>query len=133
MQTSLLALDDTGVASQEASPLQRDTVRIAVNSVERAGNTEADCASLTGGAATVHEDDSVELALKLEQHDRGIHLTLQQLRREILLERTAVDGPLASARNQTDTGDSLLATASAVAGSDLGRTGASASVGFGGV
>ena len=38
--------------------------------------------SLAGGAATVNEDDSVELAFELEQNDRGVDLTLQQLGRE---------------------------------------------------
>ena len=56
----------------------------------------------------VNEDDSVELAFELEQNDRGVDLTLQQLGGEVLLQSAAVDGPLAVTRNQTDTGDSSL-------------------------
>ena len=68
MQTSLLAFHDAGVAGQEASLLQGGAVRITIDSVQSAGNAQADCASLAGGAATVNEDDSVELAFELEQN-----------------------------------------------------------------
>ena len=106
VQTSLLALHDASVAGQEASLLQ---------------------------AGAVNEDDSVELAFELEQNDRGVDLTLQQLGGEVLLQSAAVDGPLAVTRNQTDTGDSLLAATGAVARLNRGGAGASASVGLGGV
>ena len=133
MQTSLLAFHDAGVAGQEASLLQGGAVGITIDGVQSAGNAEADGAGLAGGAAAVNEDDSVELAFELEQNDRGVDLTLQQLGREVLLQSAAVDGPLAVTRNQTDTGDSLLTTTGAVARSDGGSTGASASVGLGGL
>ena len=133
VQTSLLALHDASVAGQEASLLQGGAVRITIDSVQSAGNAEADGAGLAGGAATVNEDDSVELAFELEQNDRGVDLTLQQLGGEVLLQSAAVDGPLAVTRNQTDTGDSLLAATGAVARLNRGGAGASASVGLGGV
>ena len=67
MQTGLLAFHDASVAGQEASLLQGCAVRITINGVQSAGNAQADCASLAGGAATVNEDDSVELAFELEK------------------------------------------------------------------
>ena len=70
MQTGLLAFHDAGVAGQEASLLQGGAVRITIDGVQRAGNAQADCTGLTGGAATINEDDSVELAFELEQNDR---------------------------------------------------------------
>ena len=72
MQTGLLAFHDAGVAGQEASLLQGGAVRITIDGVQSAGNAQADCASLAGGAATVNEDDSVELAFELEQNDREL-------------------------------------------------------------
>ena len=108
-------------------------VGITIDGVQSAGNAEADGAGLAGGAAAVNEDDSVELAFELEQNDRGVDLTLQQLGGEVLLQSAAVDGPLAVTRNQTDTGDSLLAATGAVARLNRGGAGASASVGLGGV
>ena len=131
VQTSLLALHDASVAGQEASLLQGGAVGITIDGVQSAGNAEADGAGLAGGAAAVNEDDSVELAFELEQNDRGVDLTLQQLGGEVLLQSAAVDGPLAVTRNQTDTGDSLLAATGAVARLDRGGAGASASVGLG--
>ena len=133
VQTSLLAFHDAGVAGQEASLLQGGAVRITIDRVQSAGTAQADCASLAGGAATVNEDDSVELAFELEQNDRGVDLTLQQLGREVLFQGATIDGPLAGARNQANTGDGFLTTTGAVARSDGGSTGASASVGLGGV
>ena len=110
MQTGLLALHDAGVAGQEASLLQGGAVGVTIDGVQSAGHAETDGAGLAGGAAAVNEDDSVELAFELEQNDRGVDLTLQQLGGEVLLQSAAVDGPLAVTRNQTDTGDSLAAT-----------------------
>ena len=81
VQTSLLALHDASVAGQEASLLQGGAVGITIDGVQSAGNAEADGAGLAGGAAAVNEDDSVELAFELEQNDRGVDLTLQQLGR----------------------------------------------------
>ena len=133
VQTSLLAFHDASVAGQEASLLQGGAVGVTVDGVQSAGNAETDGTGLTGGAAAVNEDDSVELAFELEQNDRGVDLTLQQLGGEVLLQSAAVDGPLAITRNQTDTGDSLLAATGAVARLDRGGAGASASVGLGGV
>ena len=133
VQTSLLALHDASVAGQEASLLQGGAVGITIDGVQSAGNAEADGAGLAGGAAAVNEDDSVELAFELEQNDRGVDLTLQQLGREVLFQGATIDGPLAGARNQANTGDGFLTTTGAVARSDGGSTGASASVGLGGV
>ena len=72
-------------------------VGVTVDGVQSAGNAETDGTGLTGGAAAVNEDDSVELAFELEKHDRGVDLTLQQLGGEVLLQGALVDGPLASA------------------------------------
>ena len=133
MQTGLLALHDAGVAGQEASLLQGSAVGIAVDGVERASHAEADGAGLAGGAAAVDEHDGVELAFELQQHDRGVDLTLQQLGGEILLQSAAVDGPLAGTGNQTHAGDGFLAAAGAVARLDGGSARAGAGVGLGGV
>ena len=133
VQTGLLALHDAGVAGEHAGLLQGRTVRLTVDCVQRAGHAETDGAGLAGGAAAVDEDDSVELALKLEEDDRGVDLTLQQLGGEVLLQGAAVDGPLAGARNQTHAGHGLLATTGAVARLDRGGAGAGAGVGLGGV
>ena len=54
VQTSLLALHDASVAGQEASLLQGGAVRITIDSVQSAGNAQADCASLAGGADNSH-------------------------------------------------------------------------------
>ena len=74
-----------------------------------------DSAGLAGGAAAVNEDDSVELAFELEQNDRGVDLTLQQLGREVLFQGATIDGPLAGARNQANTGDGFLTTTGSIA------------------
>mgnify|MGYP000703657741 FL=1 len=96
-----------------SQPSSGGAVRITIDSVQSAGNAQADCASLAGGAATVNEDDSVELAFELEQNDRGVDLTLQQLGREVLFQGATIDGPLAGARNQANTGDGFLTTTGA--------------------
>ena len=132
MQTGLLTLHDAGVAGEEASLLQCCAVGIAVDGVEGTSHAQADCAGLACGAATVDEHDCVELTFELQEHDRRVHFTLEQLRREVLLERTAIDLPLASARNQANTGDGFLTTAGAIARSDRGGAGACARVGLGG-
>ena len=96
-----------------SQPSSGGAVRITIDGVQSAGNAQADCASLAGGAATVNEDDSVELAFELEQNDRGVDLTLQQLGREVLFQGATIDGPLAGARNQANTGDGFLTTTGA--------------------
>ena len=69
VQTSLLAFHNASVAGQEASLLQSNTVCIAIDGIQCTSNTQANSASLAGGAAAVNEDYDVELTFKLEQHD----------------------------------------------------------------
>src|SRR5690554_372997 len=63
LQTGLLALNDAGVASQEASLLKGRAVGLVIDLIEGASHTEAHCASLPGGTAASDADVDVELAL----------------------------------------------------------------------
>src|SRR5690606_13237037 len=112
----LLALDDARVATEEAGLLEGRAVVLLVDLVQRAGDAEAHGPGLAGRAAAVEAHDHVEAALELEDRERVVDLLLVQLVREVVLERAAVDGPLAGAGDQADTGDRTLATAGAVAG-----------------
>ena len=123
LETGLLALHDAGVAGQQTGLLQSRAVGLFVDLVERAGHAEAQGAGLTSGAATVDARDHVEAALELQLGERLVGDLLVQLVREVVVERAAVDPPLAGARDDAHAGDGLLATTGRRAGRDRGRTG----------
>src|SRR5690625_5362813 len=123
LEPGLLALDDARVTREETGLLQGRTVVVHVELVERTCHAETNRAGLAGGAAAGDADDHVEAALQVEGGQRIVDLLLVQLVREVRLEVTAVDGPLAGAGDQTDTGDGALAAAGAVAGGGHGLAG----------
>src|SRR5699024_8224841 len=116
--------------------LQGGAVELWVDAVERARDAEADGAGLAGRAAPVDADQHVVGAVELESGQRVVDDLLVDLVREELLERPAVDLPLAGARDDPDAGDGLLAAARAGAGSRgggalHGRVGGDRALGLG--
>src|SRR5690606_37028112 len=67
LQAGLLALDDAGVAREVAGLLQRRTVVLGVDGVERAGDAQAQRAGLAGDAAAGDARDDVEAALDVDE------------------------------------------------------------------
>ncbi len=57
LETGLLALGNASVPGEEACLLQRRSVELGVDAVERAGHTEADRAGLARGATAVDPDE----------------------------------------------------------------------------
>src|SRR5690606_36682199 len=133
LETGLLALDDASVAGQEASLLEGTTVRLGVDLVEGTVDAKAQRAGLTGDAATLDAGVNVELALDVEQRERGVHELLVHLVGEVVLDVATVDGPLAGSENQAHAGHGLLATTKAGAGRDVGGTLAANGRGLSGV
>ena len=119
VQTNLLALHDAERRGSEASLLQGGAVGITIDGVQSAGYAEADGAGLASGAAAVNEDDSVELAFELEQNDRGVDLTLQQLGGISRVRPLMVHLPSPGTRRTRAT--ALLAATGAVARLNRGR------------
>ena len=109
MQTSLLALDSTSVAGEEASLLENAAL-LRVELVQGTSNSQAQSTGLTGRATTVDVGLDVELALALDQDQRILDLLLVQLVREVILELAAVADNLAGTSGQNDAGDSALTT-----------------------
>src|SRR5215207_9358545 len=110
LETSLLALLDARVARQESGLLERRAVGFLVDLVERTGDAEAQRAGLTRHAATGDASDDVEAVLQSRLGEGLLGDLLVQLVGEVLLERLAVDGPHAGARNDADARDGFLAT-----------------------
>src|SRR5690606_23420385 len=78
LQTGLLALDDAGVAREEAGLLERRAVVLTVDLVERARDREAQRTGLTRGAATGDAGDHVVRADEVEHLERvGDELLVQ--------------------------------------------------------
>src|ERR687896_1615758 len=117
LEAVLLPLLDARVAGEEPGALQRRTV-VDVDGLQGARDAETQSTRLAGDAAAAHAGDDVELALGAQHHERLVHDLLVHLVGEVLLERTAVDLPLAGARDDADARDGLLAAAGAG-----GRTG----------
>src|SRR5699024_3271623 len=124
LEAGLLALDDAVVTTEEAGLLEGRSVVLLVDLVQRAGHTEAHGPGLTGCTAAGEADDDVEAALEVESRERIVDLLLVQLVREVVLERAAVDRPLAGSGDQADAGDGALAAAGAVARGGHGLPGA---------
>src|SRR5687768_1183999 len=99
LQSGLLALDGAGVAREQPGLLEVGAVGVDVDGVERAGHAEAQGAGLTGDAAAVDAGDHVEAALELQRNEGLVDDLLVQLVGEVAVERAAVDGPLAGARD----------------------------------
>src|SRR5690606_24326350 len=113
VQADLLALDLAGVAGHEAGLAQVGLQRLVVLD-QRAGDAQADRTGLAGGAAAGGGDDDVELVDRLGQLERLAHDHARGLAAEELVQRTAVDGDVATALAQEHAGGGGLATASAV-------------------
>src|SRR5690606_30757791 len=138
LETGLLALRDAGVPGEVTGLLQGRAVQLGVDPVERTRDTETDGTGLAGGATAVDAHEHVVGAVELERDERLVDDLLVDLVREVLLERAAVDLPLAGARDDPDAGDGLLAAAGAGAGSGGGGAGdglggADRTLGLGGV
>src|SRR4051794_15744616 len=123
LETGLLALDDAGVTREQPGLLERRAVGLGVDRVEAAGHAEAQGAGLTGDAAAVDAGDDVEATLELEVRERLVHDLLVQLVGEVVVQRAAVDRPLAGAGDDAHAGDGLLATAGGRRGGDGRRAG----------
>jgi hypothetical protein len=133
LETGLLALDDAGVAGQEAGLLQRRAVVLGVDRVQRTGDAEAQGAGLAGDAAAGDARDDVEATLDVHELQRGVHELLVHLVREVVLDGAAVDLPLAGAGDQAHARDGLLATAEGLAGSGQALATPGGRSGLGGV
>src|SRR5690606_11865394 len=116
LEAGLLALGDASVTGEQAGLFQGRAVQLGVDRVERPGHAVADRAGLAGGATPVDADEHVVGAVELEDLQRLVDQLLVDLVREVVLQRAAVDLPLAGARDDPDPGHRLLATAGAGAG-----------------
>src|SRR6476619_3347087 len=123
LEAGLLALDDAGVTREQPGLLQRRAVGLHVDRVERTGHAQAQRAGLAGDAAAVDAGDDVEAAHQVGVHEGLVDDLLVQLVREVVVERAAVDGPLAGARDEAHAGDGLLAAAGRRRRGDGGRAG----------
>ena len=63
--------------------------------------------------------DDIELLFKTEGLKRLVDFLLVNLVREVVLQRTTVDGPTTGARHDTNARDGLLTTARCSAGSNI--------------
>ena len=112
LQAVLLALNHTGVAREVASLLQLCTV---VASLEKsASDAVAKSASLAGYAAAIAASDYVEVTLSVGYDERSGCLVAKRLSSEALNALATVNGYLASAGNDANASNSVLATAGAV-------------------
>src|SRR5437868_9335734 len=114
LQSVLLALGGARVTGEEAGLLERRAVRLDIESGQPTGQAHAQGAGLTGDAATVDARDHVERLFGAEHHEGLVDDLLVNLVREVVLERTTIDRPLAGARHDADAGDRFLAAAGAV-------------------
>ncbi len=112
LQAVLLALDGTGVAGEEASLLEVGAVVASLE--EGAGDAEAQGAGLTGDAAAVAQGDDVEVLNGVGNLEGRAGVVNELLAAEVVQRVAAVDGDLAGAGDETDSGDSLLAAAGAI-------------------
>src|SRR5699024_1879622 len=108
LETGLLALDDACVAREEAGLLERRTVVVAVDLVERAGDREAQRAGLARGSAAADARDHVVRAGEAEQRERVGDELLVQLVGKVLLERATVHREGARTRDQAHACDGAL-------------------------
>src|SRR3954470_13365986 len=111
LETGLLPLLHSGVTGEEARLLERRTVGVDVDLVQRPGHAQAEGTGLAGGAAAVDPGDDVEPTLQVGHLERVVDQLLVDLVREVVLEGAAVDPPRSAPRDEPDTGDGLLAAA----------------------
>ena len=97
LEAVLLALDDPGVAGEEAGLLQRRAV-LGVGLDQRAGDRQPQRAGLARRAAAVQVGEDVEALGLLHRDQRLADQLLVELVGEVLLERLAVEPERAGAR-----------------------------------
>src|SRR5690242_4244459 len=122
VQPGLLALDDPGVARQEAGALQR-LAQVRVGLDERAADSVPDRAGLSARASPVDADADVERALDagdLERRERELAVCEA---REVLVDCLAVEPGRAVAGAQDHACDRRLALAGALVLGGLGGRG----------
>ena len=85
MQTSLLTLNSTSVAGQEASLLQRRAISRVVD-IQGTRNGKAKSTSLTGGATAGEVCMDVELTFTINQYQRRLDQLLVQFVREVIFQ-----------------------------------------------
>src|SRR5262245_31919172 len=107
VQAGLLALDDAGVARQEALTLQRDA-HLGIGLDERACDAVPDRAGLARLAAAVHADAQVVRRRGLGHLERCENHLLVHGAREVVRERATVDPRLPVARPQDHPRDGRL-------------------------
>src|SRR6478672_10756788 len=95
LEAGLLALGDARVAGEEPGLLERGTVQLLVDAVERTGHAEADRAGLAGGATAVHTDEHVVGTGEVEHGERLADDLLVHLAGDVRLQRAPDDLPLA--------------------------------------
>src|SRR5690606_21479686 len=105
-----------GVAREEARLLQRRTVVLPVDLVERARDRQTQGPRLARGAAAGDAGDHVVRADEVEHLERVGDELLVQLVREVVLEGAAVHGERPRTGDETHARDGLLATADGRAG-----------------
>src|SRR5688500_18562381 len=108
LETGLLALDRTVVATKEPGLLQGATVVVDVRLVPRAGGTKPERTGRTGDAATRDAGDNVVTVVELEHLEGLVDFLLVHLVGEVVLKGATVDLPLAGARDDPDAGDGVL-------------------------
>src|SRR5690606_6990329 len=109
LESGLLALDGAGVAREEAGLLQGRPVVLTVDLVERAGDAEAQGASLAGGATTNDAGDHVVAADEVENLEGVVDELLVQLVGEVVGELAAVDREVAGSRDEAHASNRTLA------------------------
>ena len=108
MQTSLLTLNSTSVAGQEASLLQRRAISRVVD-IQGTSNGKAKSTSLTGGATTGEVCMNVELTFTINQYQRRLDQLLVQFVREVIFQGTTVADDLTGTSGHANTNDGALA------------------------
>src|SRR5581483_1486191 len=109
----LLALDRTRVAGQEPALLQHAS-KLRLEPRQRDRDAVTDGAGLARQTAAAHRADDVELALALGGDERLLQDHLEHGTGEIGGVLLAVDGDLAGAGLDPDTGDGVLALAGGI-------------------
>src|SRR3954454_5448024 len=112
VQAGLLALDDAGVAREEACALQRHA-KLRVDLHERTSDPVAHGTRLTRRAAAVHAHAQVVLALEPGRLERSRREHAVHLAREVLLDLLPVDPRVSIAGTEDDARDRGLALAGA--------------------
>src|SRR4051794_17377908 len=131
LEAGLLALLDARVARQEAAALEL-AAQVWVGLEQRAADPVAQRAGLGGDAAALHAGHDVHAVRVADRLERLADVALERRAREEDVERAAVDGVRARARQQNHAGDGRLALAGRAvpgAGSQVDRDGGDRLVG----